>query len=280
MIKTVYADVLFLLNFIIDYLLLFLTARITATVSSRFRLLSASLLGALYALLFLVPNFLFLTYFPFKFMFSFALILIAFGCRNFLRIYLTFFASSASFAGICLLSSRLFFSSLTFLGAGIYYANLSLPTLLATTGASYVLLRIIFSRRGTAKTAFCDISIENLGKSISLCALSDSGNSLCDESSNEQIVISDYATLRKILPRDAVAVLDKAEDFPFYLQLDKLSEIRGFGVVPYKTVGVSFSLLLTYRPEKIYINRKLSKRAVCAISQTPISCGDGFNAII
>ena len=279
MVRTVYADVLFFLNFIIDYLLLFLTARITASLFSRLRLLLTSLAGALYAVLCFVPHFLFLTYLPTKLIFSFALIFFAFGNRNFLRTYLTFFAVSAAFAGICLLASHLPFSPLITVESGIYYANLSLPLLLATTGVSYIILRIIFSRRGTVKAKFCNIEIKNLGKSISLCALSDSGNSLCGTSSNEQIIISDYATLRKILPRNAVVILDEAESSPFCLQLDKLSEIRGFGVVPYKTVGVSFSLLLTYRPEEIYINKKLSKKAICAISETDIS-RNGFNAII
>lgn len=280
MTKTVYADILFTLNFIIDYLLLFLTARITASEVTRLRLLLSATLGALYAVLTFIPKLFFFTYFTSKLLFLLPMIVIAFGQRNFLRNYFTFFISSAALAGVCLLLPYIFKNSVIPLGFGIYYANLSAPLLIFASAFTYFLMRIIFSGRGDSRKKFCEVTVKNLGKSITLRALCDTGNSLTSASLNGRVIISDYISLRKILPSDATAILDSEKHSPFYLSLDKLSDISSFGVIPYKTVGVSFSLLLTYRPEKIYIDGHLSKNAICAISESAISCTDGYNALV
>ena len=66
MVKTIYADILFLINFIINYLILFATAKISVLPFSRLRLVLSSSLGALYAVLSFIPILTYLSLFPIK----------------------------------------------------------------------------------------------------------------------------------------------------------------------------------------------------------------------
>ncbi len=280
MVKTIYADVLFIINFIINYLLLFVTAHIGTLHISRIRLLLSASFGALYAVLSFVSVFSFLNFLPIKLFIAAVIILIAFGRNSFPRAYLTFFICSFVFAGFCLLMSFIAPNTFATLNGGAYYINLSLPVLIISSSVAYILLRIVFSRRAGGKKEICDVTVKHEGSETTLRALVDTGNSLRAPGTNARVLISDYPSVRGLLPQSARELLDQCEQKNFALALDKLSAISHFLLIPYKTVGVSFSLLLAFIPDEIYINGALSKDAVCAISETPVSDGSGYNALI
>ena len=122
--------------------------------------------------------------------------------------------------------------------------------------------------------------IKNLGKEAHLPTLLDTGNSLSDPASGGRIVISDLGSLKNILPEGAAEILSDKKCGHFPLLLDRLSGFPGFKLVPYKTVGVSFSLLLAYQPEEIMLDGKTLKNALCAISEAPVSDGSGYVALV
>lgn len=279
-VKTIYADILFIINFIINYLLLFVTAHIAALRISRLRLILSAAFGALYAVLSFVSAFYFFNFLPIKLFFAAVIILIAFGRVSFARAYLTFFVCSFVFAGFCLLMSLIAPNTFAALNGGAYYINLSLPVLITSTGVAYILLRIVFSRRAGGKKEICNVTVKHGGAEVALRALVDTGNSLRAPVTNARVIISDYSSVRALLPQSAKEILDLCDGKNFALALDKLSEISHFLLIPYKTVGVSFSLLLAFVPDEVFIAGELSKDAVCAISESPVSDGSGYNALI
>ncbi len=279
--KTIYADVLFLINFIINYLLLFATSNIVSLPFSRIRLLLSAFLGALYAVFAYIPIFSFFMSAFFKLFFSGLMIVAAFGFSRFFKGYLTFLAASLVLAGVSFLISFIAPSAFLELGGGIYYIHLSLPALFISAVSSFLLLRIIFMRRGgSASKTLCTVTIKNLDKTTTLPTLLDTGNSLLDPQTNARVLISDFDSLKSILPENSAQILNENRGSPFSLALDKLPEFPSFRLVPYKTVGIPFSLLLAYRPEAVYIDGKLEKNALCAISEVPVSDGSGYVALI
>ena len=276
MVKTIYVDILFLINFIINYLLLFTTARITILPFSRPKLILSAGFGALYAVLSFLPSFPFLLFFPVKLLSGLAMILIAFGKKLILKAYLTFLTVSLAFAGIALLAPHTFSQ----ISGGVYYIHLSLPTLLISSFLAYALLHIVFLRRGRENKKLCKVIIRNGDVEILLNALLDTGNSLRDPATNAEVIISDFESLSPLLPKRDSEILREHQVKGFSLALDKLSDAPRFRLIPYKTVGVSFSLMLTFTPDEVFIDDKLSKNAVCAISENTISDGSGYNALI
>ena len=75
----VYGDILFLLNLVLDYGLLLVTARIAACPVLRLRLAAGALFGAAYALLIFVPGLQFLSALPVRLCAGVGMALIAFG---------------------------------------------------------------------------------------------------------------------------------------------------------------------------------------------------------
>ncbi|MBR3848468.1 MAG: sigma-E processing peptidase SpoIIGA [Oscillospiraceae bacterium] len=276
MVKTVYVDILFIINLIINYLLLFVTAHIATLRISRLRLSLAASFGALYAVLSFFPKLSILTFLPIKLLIAAAMVFLAFGRNHFLRAFLVFFVCSLFLAGLCLLAP----SVISSVSGGVYYINISFPVLLLSTLIAYILLRLVFLRRGGGEKKICNVTVKNNGNEISLRALVDTGNSLRAPQTNARVVICAYDTIRCILPTGVRNVLDKHRDKSFSLAFDKLSELARFSLIPCRTVGVSFSLLLAFTPDEVCIEKKISKGAICVISETPVSDGSGYNAII
>lgn len=276
MVKTIYVDILFVINLIINYLLLFVTAHIATLAISRFRLSLSAAFGALYAVFSFLPSLSFLLFSPIKLFIAVIMVFIAFGKKLFLRAYLTFLVSSLVFAGLCLLAP----SAISSISGGVYYIKLSFPVLILTTLIAYILLRIVFSRRCGGEKKICNVRVKSNGSEISLHALVDTGNSLRAPQTNARVVICSYDTIRCILPPAAREILDEHRNRSFSLAFDKLSDISHFSLIPYKTVGVSFSLLLAFAPDEVYIEKKISKGAICVISEAPVSDGSGYDAII
>ena len=96
----VYVDEVFLLNTLVDYLLLLSAARLAGTEIRRLWMLLAALLGGIYAAFVFVPGFGFLESPLYKLAMGTAMVLIAFGgSKELLRVSLVFFGVSATFGG-------------------------------------------------------------------------------------------------------------------------------------------------------------------------------------
>ncbi len=279
--KTIYVDVLFLINFIINYLILFASAKVSAAKIRRLRLLSGALVGAVYGVLVFFPDTPFVTSFISKITVSVIMVICSFGVANLLRMTLLFLAVSLAFGGVVLAASLLGLGNFFEVRGGVYYIHISVFALLSSSVFAYLLLSLVF-RRSAARSdrKISRVDIYDGGYKAELSALNDTGNTLRDPATNAPVVISDYLTLREILPHGARAVLDIASHDTFPLSLDKLSEFGSFKLIPYKTVGVPFMLMLAYRPEQVFFDGKLIPDALIAISPEPVSDGGAYSALI
>lgn len=281
MVKTIYADVLFLINFIINYLILFTVGRIGAARLWRLRLFAGAALGALYGVLVFFPATSFFSSFPVKIAVSFLMVFCAFGKHAILKMTLLFLAVSIAFGGVVFLASFLGLGDFCEVRGGIYYIHISLPALLVSALLAYFLLSAVFLRCGkTRERKFGNITVYANGAEISFLALHDTGNSLCDPLTNAPVVISDYPTLRDILPADARDVLDSSSPQSFPLALPELEALSGFQLIPYKTLSTDFSLMLAYRPEKVMLDGEVIRGALVAISPHGISDGGAYAALV
>ena len=96
----IYIDRLFLLNLVLDYLIVLCSARLCGIRLRRARYAAAAVFGALYAALSLLPGLAFFKLWPVKLICGLLMALIAFGGEDKLwRCCLTFFAVSALFGG-------------------------------------------------------------------------------------------------------------------------------------------------------------------------------------
>lgn len=281
MTKTIYVDVLFFINFIINYLILFASAKVGAARIRRLRLLSGAAVGAIYGVLVFFPSIPFVTSFISKIAVSVLMVICSFGVTNLMRMTFLFLAVSLAFGGVVLAASLLGLSDFFEVRGGVYYIHISVSALLLSSVFAYILLSVVFRRsaaRSDRKTS--RVIIYGGDTKVELTALNDTGNALRDPTTNAPVVISDYLTLREILPRGAIEILDETAHNMFPLSLDKLCGFGLFKLIPYKTVGVPFRLMLAYRPEQVFFDGKLIPDALIAISPEPVSDGGAYSALI
>ena len=281
MVKTIYADIFFLINFIINYLILFTSGHISALYICRWRILLAATIGALYGFTVFFPAHQLCTSLPIKLLIAFFMVIISFGFRNIMKNTFLFLTISLVFGGIVFAVTSLGFNGLFEVHHGIYYIHISVYTLITVSFFTYILLSIVF-HRGTfrADRKFSTVTIYSEEKNITVTALHDTGNSLRAPGSNANIIISDYVTLREILSESIIKIMDCTLPENFPLLLDRLIEFGKFNLVPYQTIEADFALMLTYRPECVLLDGKTLPGALIGFSRQRIS-GDGiYSAII
>ncbi len=259
--ETIYIDRLFVLNFIIDYLILIGSARICGIYMRRVRYALSAAFGAAYAVLYVLPDLSVLSAFPLKLLSGILMSLIAFcGEKKLLRCTLVFFAVSALFGGAIW--------ALSMQNDGALYLPLSFPTLLFAFLAIYAVLSLIF--RGSAKAAakrLSRITLQHRSKEVSFSALHDSGNSLFDPISGAGVVI-----VSPEIGTSFFGEVDWGDPAEAAIKCD------GMRLVPYSAVGTQSGLMAAFKPESIELDGKKRDDLIVAISPVEIN-GDGYTAV-
>lgn len=268
---TVYIDEVFLLNFIIDYLLLLAAARLAGEPFRRFRLGLGALLGGVYASAVFLPGWGFLAHPLCKLALPVGMTLLAFGSsRRLVRVSLVFFGVSAAFGG-GVLALQLF------LGAP---AVLDLKTTLLAAAGCYLFLTLIFRRSAQhGGGELCPARLELGGRTCRLTALVDTGNTLTDPATGKAVMVAEGEKLRELFSpgecptpaelRDPAAALEKRK-----------GKGQPWRLLPYRAVGVSWALLLAVKVDRAQIGKEDYGPILVALSPTPVSDGGGYSALI
>lgn len=272
-------DAVFVLNTVLDYLLLVVCGSVTTTPLRRGRALLSGGIGGGYAVLSLVPGFSFLGNFFWQLVFTVVLCLIAFGAgRQLIRQSVVLLLLAAAFSGIVLLLTEMFSAPKAFVGARVYYP-VSLGVLLLTGGGACGLLKWSLGRLGHHGGDIAVVEIQQGGRSVSLHALRDTGNTLRDPVSGAQVLVTDWTVLRRLLPEVPVEAAMFSDPASLVQQLGKLAPEVHTRLIPYKAVGVAHGLLVAMRPEKIKVAGK-EENLLLAFSPVLVSDGGGYEALL
>lgn len=249
---TLYLDISFFVNFSINTVLLWATAKIMQKKAKLSRIFFASFLGTIYALLFIVINWAWLYSIPGKIIISILMIYIAFGKRNlkdFFKLISCFYILSFLLAGIQLAivlqtdkNNYLEFSYFAFFLASL------IIFIIGSKGYQYIkgfLIPIIlkYKVRFYFNNNFCEAD-----------AYLDTGNSLRDPISNKPVIIAEYETFIKCLPEECIKLLK--QDLPEQEILDSLlsSQIANrLRIIPFRSVGKNNGILLGIRSDEVHL---------------------------
>lgn len=262
---TIYIDSLFLLDFIVDYLLLLLTGKLTGSPLVRWRLLLAAALGGAYTVAcVLAPPF--LRHPLVKLSSAVALVLISYGhCRRLLRCTLIFLALSAAFGGGLYALS---------LASGVPPLTLNAPAVLLFSALAYGLLSLAgrkLARHSPAELRRVTIHLGS--RSAILTALLDNGNTLTDPMTGQGVPVVEGDSLASLLPPEA--------DYRHPAQcFQALPDPGAFRLLPYRSVGVDRGLLLAVRADAVEVEGKPFPSRLIALSPTPVSDTGTYQALL
>lgn len=278
----VYIDSLFLLNLIVNYLLLLAAAKLAGEPLRRLRLAAGAALGALYAAAIFFPGMGFLTHPLCKLGSAMLMLLLGFGgSRRLLRVTLVFFGLACAFGGgifaIGLLGGR----GLT-LRNGILYSMMDLRILLLSAAGCYVVLTMVFqrtARHGRREILPAVLTLE--GRRVALNALLDTGNTLTDPLTGRPVMVAEGRRLSPLLPGEGL--LDETALRDPVRTLERLSAGewgRRFRLLPYQAVGVECGMLLALRLDDARVGAEDYGGILVAMSPNPVSDGGGYTALI
>ena len=272
--RVIYIDELFFINLIVNYFLLLGTAKICGIAALRRRLWLASGLGGAYAVVCAFPAAAFLSNVLIFVPVAAALLLIAFGWtrltagRRLMRTALVFFALAMCAAG-----------AVTAIGR---QGSISLRVLVIAFGVCYA-ATLVFRRAGRDSGRMNQVRIEVGGRSVTLRALVDTGNSLTDPLSGARVCVVSLRDAREIIPDHQKSCLENAvrSGSPSSIvELNSTPDGIKFRLVPYSAVGTASGLLLAFRPERITVDGRESREHIVAISPNEVADNVTYSALI
>lgn len=281
--SVVYVDVLLILNYLINMLLILCMAKLAGRTPKRRRIVAAALFGSLCSLTIFLPFMGFFLSILSKLLISAVIVLIAFPYINpveFIKQLFLFFAVSFFFAGVMLGIWMAFTPNGMTYYNGVVYFNISSFSLIVATMIAYGLLLVgnRLARGGRLHTVIYKTTIFYGGKATVVTGLVDSGNSLYEPFSDTPVVVCWLEDIASILPREAVRSIRNGTtvttDFAgigMKMRLIPYDNIGGAGVIP---AFKADKLILTRHKEKIRV-----ESVYIAVSSQKV--GDSrFNAIL
>ena len=228
----VYIDVLFVINFFITFFLLSATARITKKRAATARLILSSVLGGLYSLIILVDLPLAVSVLL-KLAVSAVLLLAAFHfdrLGGFFSAYALFYFMNFVFLGLIYGIALAVKTPYIHLSNGTVYLNIGARGLLVSAFIAYLASCVavrLYNRRLAAGEVL-PITVENGGRSVSLFALTDTGNKLREPFSDSPVIVADAA------------------------KFEELFDPEKTRIIPAETSG-SRGFMLSFRPDKVTV---------------------------
>ena len=281
----IYVDTLFLLNGLIDYLLLLGAARLAGEPLRRLRFLAGAVLGGLYAVALFLPGLGFLARPLCRLACALLMLLAAYGgSRRLVRQGVIFLALSCALGGGVLAIGLLGGRGLALGEKGVYYAPFDLKLVLLSAAGCYVLLTLALrgvGRDTAASGELVPVRLELDGRRAELTALVDTGNTLSDPASGQPVMVAEGEALGGLFPPDGGLTRGDLLDPAGAVERLGTGRWRGrFRLLPYRAVGVERGLLLVLRVDRAVLAGRDRGPQLVALSPTPVSDGGGYRALV
>ena len=272
----IYLDIIILENIVINYLILFVTAKFSKARASNFRLLLGSLVGSLYlVLMILLPTMRLNTSFLSKLLLSLAMVAVTFNFSRisfFLKTLVIFYASTFLFAGAGF--AFLYFNR----GGGIVrngvmmlpvaLLNAKWTELLLAFVVTFIILRVVWDvirNKFLREKILVRLFIAFDRKAIETYALVDTGNSLHDPLTNMPVVVVEFTAIKELLPEDIRELFEQDSENDLNIVTAAVScsaWFSRFRLIPFTSLGKENGMLIGFRPDYIEIVSENEKKGV------------------
>ena len=250
----IYLDLVVILNFLVDFLLLLGTNRLSGFPVEGKRLVLAAALGGVYSGACLMHGFRFLGNLLWRLVSLGGMAGIAFGWnRSTLKRCGVFVLLSMALGGVAL---------------GLERSNI--PSLLLAAGGLWLLCRVAFGE-GIGQREYVPIQLSYGEKHASLIALRDSGNTLRDPVTGEPVLVIAGDVAGKL-----TGLTDRQLRCPMETMLQR--PIPGLRLVPYRAVGQASGMLLAMEFENVKIGSR-QQRALVAFAAEGLGEGQMYQAL-
>ena len=249
--RVLYLDILFLVNFCMDYIALYVAGGLCERVRSARRLIASSFLGAVYAMAAVLLTGNEILQNLIGFCVALLLVALAYGRtnrRDFLRIFITFYAVSLLLGALVTVGYSML--NLYIAPDGIDAGKGRPLVFFAVAAVGALLIRLAgkwLSREGNVKNKRVTVKLGQ--KTVAFSALLDSGNRLCAPLSGRRVIVVGANVLTTFLPRELRLMLKNDPPDPSSLPPSLARRIR---LIPVHTLS-EVRLLIGFLPDEITV---------------------------
>lgn len=290
----IYAEYLLIENIIINYIILYVTKKITRTKTSKLRIFIASLVGSIYTLVAFFPSLQFMGKFIIKFSISMLMIIIAFNSEkfnHFLKQISAFYMISFVFAGTIMgifyiLNNNFILTKFSFENFGELIKFLAIGIGLAILLIRYILR--FHQYRISKENYITNVVIGLNNKEVELAALIDTGNSLKEPITQQPVIIAEYCIIKSILPEMVKKAYSERKELDLIFIAKIMEEIGDdikLRLIPFKSLGNDSGILIGFKPDtiKIYLEnetKRLTEDIIVAIYNDKLAADEQYNGLL
>lgn len=292
---TVYVDILFFENLVINYFILWVSKKILKSASSSLRLFLGALIGAVYVIILLILPGVKAYYTGLaKILLSMFIVAVSFNSKKiieFMKALCVFYISTFIFAGAA-------FAFLYFKGTGgfvrngiVYFFGNSKWTAIflsvITVGIIFVVVRDIWVAKHIKESMLVPINISIENKTVGFDALVDTGNSLCDPLSKLPVVVVEFKAICSILPDEIKSIFEEKLENDLAAvtsAVSKSSWFSRFRLIPFSSLGKENGMLIGFKPDFVQVSvneaQKNIREVVVGIYNRSLSRNDSYKALL
>ncbi len=275
-----YIEYVFAENFLIDFILLFITGKLIKKVIVYKRLVAASVVGAAYVILAAYISKDFMTGFIVKFSVSVLMLTIAFdskGILNTIRIVICFYIISLIMVGVI---TALYY---------LTYDRLTVNAIIISLFLGYIALHFFFREvksRIDKSNYMRSVTIKIGECKKSLNAFIDTGNELVDPMTGKPVIVTNINSIRNILGEElykAILNFYNDQECNYEKLLNEYSN-KNLKIIRYNTISSKGEKLVILTPDNLSIKSKHNEitnvDAVIGIYPEKISQKEDYDALL
>ena len=267
---TIYIDVVFIENLIMNIIILIATCIILKVKIIKTRIFFASMIGAVYTIMAYMTSLKIFSNFFIKFILSVVIVYVSFYPQNFKKMWkylIVFYLTSFIFGGVAFFLIYVIKPQNILIKNGLFLGTYTLKTVLLS---AFVALGIIFvafkfiKSRISKDDLYKNLNIVIDGKNVNVDVMLDTGNTLKDPISEKPVIIVERTCMYGVFPKE---ILDNIEnilggDMEKIPNDIKENYIKKLKIIPFSSLGKENGMLLGMKPDYIEIVNEENKKKV------------------
>ena len=289
---TIYIDIIFFENLIMNSIILYATAIMIKIKPKIVRVIISSTIGSIYAIVTYISEIEIYTSIILKLILSVIMVYVAFNPQNVKKMWkqlAIFYLTSFVFGGVALYLIYFIKPQEVFMKNGIFVGEYVLKVILLGAIVAFIVIKIslkIIKTKISSKDMYCKIKVKLEDKIIETKAMIDTGNLVKEPITNTPVVIIESSLLEGILPQKILNNLENILGGDFSRVSEEIQEkyISKLKCIPFSSLGKQNGMLVGIRADEIQVDiedeKKTSNNVIIGIYDKSLTKRGEYRALI
>ncbi|MBR3614000.1 MAG: sigma-E processing peptidase SpoIIGA [Clostridia bacterium] len=254
---TIYLDIVFLENILLNYIIILSTAIISKEKINFIRIVASSILGGVFSIVSYITDISIFSSITIKIIISIIMIRIAFSknkIKKVIKILVFFYLVSFTFGGIAFMLLFLLKPQNIVIQENRFVGIYPLKVTVLAGGVGFLIISVvaqIIKNKIIKNNMICELEIFYKGKNKKIKTMLDTGNLLKEPISNADVVIVEKESLKEVISNDILENINTIVKGK-WLEAENIHSYK-LKIIPFSSLGNDNGLLIGFKPDYIKI---------------------------